>query len=191
MAPEADALAVLRRCLAFHAVRLGEAFRQARREYVRIRFPAEALRAWRRVLSGEEVVERFSREMEEATGVALDREQAQRFVSGQVGVIRWPADPPDPEPVRRVKAGDRVRIYDPGSREIVAWVVAGRDPDFGKGEVSRGSPYGNAVLGAREGEEREVRLPGQERRPVRVVLIGDRAGGRDATGGPVREPSGA
>lgn len=191
MPPDADGLTILRRYLAFHAVRLGEAFRQARREYRRIRFPAEALPAWRRILSGEELVERFSREMEEATGVAPDREQAEQFVSGQLSVIRWPADPPDPAPARRVKVGDRVWIYDPGSREIVACAVVDRDPDFGKGEVSRDSPYGSAVLGAREGEEKELRLPGQEPRPVRIVLIGNRAGGRDAAGGSVGEPSGA
>ena len=189
MDPEADAVAVLRPYLAFHAVRSGEAYRQAGRDYGRIRFPAEALGAWRRVLSGKEAVERFSREMEEATGVAPDREEAEQFVSGQVGVVRWPAEPPDPEPARRVRVDDRVWVYDPGSREIVTRVVVGREPDFGKGEVSRGSPYGVALLGAREGEEREVRLPDQEPRPVRIVLIGGRASGRDAAGGSVRGPS--
>ena len=188
MDPEADALTALRRYLAFHAVRSGEAFRQAGRDYGRIRFPAEALGAWRRVLSGEGVVERFSREMEEATGVAPDREEAERFVSGQVGVIRWAADPPDPEPVRRVKVGDRVWIYDAGSREIVTRVVVVRDPDIGKAEVSRDSPYG-VLLGAREGEGRELRLPGQEPRSVRIVLIGTRASGRAGTGRSAREPS--
>ena len=132
MPPDADGLTILRRYLAFHAVRLGEAFRQARREYRRIRFPAEALRAWRRILSGEELVERFSREMEEATGVAPDREQAEQFVSGQLSVIRWPADPPDPAPARRVKVGDRVWIYDPGrgrssrARWSIAILTSGR-----------------------------------------------------------------
>ena len=151
----------------FHAVRSGQAFRQAGRDYGRKRFPAEA------------------------TGVAPDREQAERFVSGQVGVIRWPADPPDPEPVRRVKVGDRVWIYDPGSREIVTRVVVGREADFGKGEVSRDSQYGVTLLGSREGEERELRLPGQERRPFRIVPIGSRSSGRDGIGDSVREPSGA
>lgn len=188
MAPEADALPAIRHYLAFHAVRSGQAFRQAGREYGRKRFPADALRAWRSVLTGKEIVEQFSREMEEATGVAPDREQAERFVSGQVGGIRWPADPPDPEPVRRVKVGDRVWIYDPGSREIVTRVVVGREPDFGKEEVSRDSPYGVALLGAREGEERELRLPGQERRPFRIVLIGSRTTGRDGIGQSFGEP---
>ena len=190
MDPEADALPALRRYLAFHAVRSGEAFRQARRDYGRIRFPAEALGAWRRVLSGKGVVERFSREMEEATGVAPDLEEAQRFVSGQVGVVRWPAEPPDPEPARRVRVGDRVWIYDPRSREIVTRVVVRRDPDIGKGKVSRDSPYGVALLGGREGEERELCLPGQEPRCLRIVLIGSRAGGGDGTAGSAREPSG-
>ena len=125
--------------------------------------------------------------MEEATGVAPDREQAEEFVSGQVGVIQWPADPPDPGPARRVTVGDRVWIYDPRPREIVARVVVGGEPDFGRGEVSRDSPYGAALLG--EGEERELRLPGQEPRPVRIVLIGRRTSGYDGTGGSVREPS--
>ena len=70
-------------------------------------------------------------------------------------------------------------------------MVVGREPDFGKGEVSRDSPYGVALLGSREGEARELRLPGQERRPFRIVLIGSRTTGREGTGGSVREPSGA
>ena len=86
--------------------------------------------------------------MEEATGVAPDREQAEEFVSGQVGVIQWPADPPDPGPARRVTVGDRVWIYDPRPREIVARVVVGGEPDFGRGEVSRDSPYGASPPGS-------------------------------------------
>ena len=75
------------------------------------------------------------------------------------------------------------------SREIVTRVVVVRDPDFGKGEVSRDSPYGVVLLGAREGEERELRLPDQEPRSVRIVLIGGRASGRAGTGGSARDPS--
>ena len=188
MDPEADAVALLRPYLAFHAVRSGEAFRQAGQDYGRMRFPAEALGAWRRALSGKEVIERFSREMEEATGVPPDREEAEHFVSGQVSVVRWPAEPPDPEPARRVKVGDRVWVYEPAARQIGERVVVARDPDFGKGEVSRDSAYGAALLGAREGEERELGLPGQEPRPVRILLIGGRARDYDEADGSVPEP---
>ena len=88
-----------------------------------------------------------------------------------------------------MKVSDRVLIYDPDPREFVTRVVVSRDPDFGKGEVSRDSPYGVAPLGSSEEEERDRRLLGQERRPFRIVLIGSRTTGRDGIGQSVREPS--
>ena len=159
--------------LSFHAAQHGDAFREAEREYGKRRFPAEAHAAWRRCLQGSEVLRHFLREMHEVIGVTADREQALGYVRSQLSSIHWPADPPDPEPARRVAVGDRVWVYDFESREIVTWVVVGTEPDWAKGEVSRDSPIGYALLGAHEGEEREVRLPDRDPNRIRIVLIAD------------------
>lgn len=159
--------------LSFHAAKQGDAYREAEREYGEKRFPAEAHAAWRRCLQASEVLHGFLREMKERTGAPADRNRAQRFILGQINSIHWPADPPDPEPARRVEVGDRVYVHDFESREIVARVVVDAEPDWDKGEVSRDSPVGYALLGAHEGEEREVRLPNKEPSRVRIVLIVD------------------
>ena len=99
------------------------------------------------------------------------RGRAEGFIRGQVGTIRWPADPPDARPARRVGVGDRVFVYNFESREIDTRVVVGGEPDWDSGEVSRNSAIGRALFGAHEGEEREVRLPGQEPTRIRIVLI--------------------
>ena len=169
--PEKQVAGALDGYLAFHAVKSGEAFRQAEGDYSEERFPAEALAAWRRALLGSEVMDRFLKEMTEATGVPPHRDRAEGFIRGQVDSIRWPADPPEPKPARRVGLGDRVWVYDFAAREIVMHFVVGSDPDWEAGEVSRDSAIGHALLGAREGEEREVGVPGQEPRRVRIVLI--------------------
>ena len=163
--------------LSFHATGSGEAFAEAARDYGERRFPAEAQAAWRRALAGPEVLGRFLREMEEATGVPADRGRAGRFIRGQIGRIRWPADPPDANPARQVGVGDRVFVYNFESREIeTRVVVGGDDPDWEKGEVSRYSVIGRALFGAREGEEREFRLPDREPERIRIVLIQRLAG---------------
>lgn len=114
--------------------------------------------------------------MEEAMGVPADGDRAEMFVSGQVGSIRWPADPPDAKPARRVGVGDRVLVYNFESRETHTWVVVGSEPDWDKGEVSRNSPIGRALFSAREGEERELGLPDRETERIRIVLIQQLAG---------------
>ena len=124
--------------------------------------------------SGLPLLKRFRREMEEAIGVAPAPERSGAFVRGQLDSVRWPADPPDPRPARRVGVGDRVWMHDFTSREIVEHRVVGRDPDWERGEVSAVSSFGRTLLGAREGETREVSLPDGERR-VRIVLIGGRS----------------
>ena len=124
--------------------------------------------------SGLPLLKRFRREMEEAIGVAPAPERSGDFVRGQLASVRWPADPPDPRPARRVGVGDRVWVHDLASREIVERRVVGRDPDWERGEVSAESSFGRALLGAREGDTREVSLPNGERR-VRIVLIGGRS----------------
>ena len=85
-------------------------------------------------------------------------------------------------PIHRIRSppagsrqGDTVWVYDFTSREIVVRVVVDSDPDWEKGEVSRDSPVGVALLGGQEGEEREVRLPDREPRRARIVLIRSRA----------------
>lgn len=166
-----DVAEVLDTHVSFHAVKSGEAFREAERNYRDRRFPAEAQAAWRRSLAGREVLRRFLREVEDAVGVPADRHRAVRFVRGHLGGVRWPADPPDPGPARRVEVGDRVWVYDFASREIITQLVVGREPDWEKGEVSRDSAIGHALLGAHEGEEREVRLPDRQPGRIRIVLI--------------------
>ena len=158
-----------------HAVTSGEALDRAEADYTEGRFPAEARAAWRRVLNGPEVLKRFRCEMEEVIGVAPDPERASGFVRRQLGSLRWPPDPPDPRPARRVGVGDRVWVYDFAKREIVVRRVVGRDPDWEKGEVSAESSVGRGLRGAREGETREVLLPSGERRRARIVLIRGRA----------------
>ena len=157
--------------LSFHAAKSGENFREAAWDYGEKRFPAEAHRAWRRSVAGREVWRRFLREMEETIGVPADRRRALGFVRGRLSSIRWPPDPPDPKPARRVGVGDRVWVYDFESREIIIRVVVGREPDWEKGEVSRDSAVGHSLLGAREGEEREVVLPSGDATRIRIVLI--------------------
>ena len=168
--PEEEVAGELESYLAFHAVMSGEAFRQAEWRYRERRFPAEAIAAWRRALLGSEVLERFVAEMKAATGVSPDRDRVQDFVRSQVDGMEWPADPPDPKPARRVMPGDRVWVYDFVSREIVVRVVVDSDPDWDKGEVSRDSAVGAALLGAREGEVREATLP-HGPRLMRIVLV--------------------
>ena len=171
-----DVAEILDTHLSFQAAKSGESIREAERRYGERRFPAEAHGAWCRSLAGREVLRRFLREMEDAMGVPPERRRAMKFVRGQLGSLRWPADPPDPKPARRVGVGDRVWVYDFESREIVTRVVVGREPDWKKGEVSRDSAIGHALLGAREGEEREVRLPDRKAGRVRIVLIRGSAG---------------
>lgn len=157
--------------LAHHAVKSGEAQALAERRYRDVRFPAEALAAWRRALLGSEIRGRFLSEMEMATGTPADSERAEKFIRSQIDSVHWPADPPDPEPARRVGVGDVVWVYDFAAREIAVHVVVGSDPDWDKGQVSRESPFGHALLGAREGEVKEFVPPDQASRRVRVVLI--------------------
>ena len=177
---EADVVAeALERYLAFHAVNSGAALRLAEQDYGRKRFPAEAHGAWHRSLLGREFQQLFLREMEEATGVAPDPGQAKEFVSRQCSSASWPPDPPEAKPVRRVAIGDQVWVYDSVSREIVTRTVVGGDPDCERGEVSRDSAVGFALLGAREGEERELRRPQRAPRLLRIVLIGTRVRGND------------
>ena len=173
--PEQQVADELEKYLAFHEVESGEAFRQAEQLYRDRCFPAEAVAAWGRALLGSELLERFLEELRNATGVSADRDRARRFIRGQVDGMEWSADPPDPKPARRVAPGDTVWVYDFTSREIVVRVVVDSDPDWEKGEVSRDSPVGVALLGAQEGEEREVRLPDRESRRARIVLIRSRA----------------
>ena len=168
-----DAARILDTYLSVHAVRSGDAFRMAGRDYAELRFPAEAHGAWLRALKSREVRRRFLRELEEAVGAPADRDRAQAFVLGQIGSVEWPADPPDPEPARRVQVGDRVYVYDFESREIVVRVVVRSDPDWGNGEVSRESAFGHALLGAHEGDVRDVRMPGGQCSRMRIVLIVD------------------
>ena len=162
---------ILETFLAHHAIKSGEALREAERDYGAKRFPAEALAAWRRSLLAEEAVERFVAEMKKATGVLPDLARAEVFVRGQVDAVPWPADPPDPTPSRHVGLGDRIWFHDFASDEIVMKVVVGGEADWERGEVTRDSPIGHALLGAREGEEREARVPGEDPRAVRIVLI--------------------
>ena len=157
--------------LAFHAVKSGDASCLAERQYRDRRFPAEAVGAWRRALPGPEILGRFLAELKEATGVAADEDRARKFVLSQVDTVEWPADPPDATPARRVRIGDRVWVYDFASRKIVERVLVDREPDWDRGEVSRDSPIGAALFGAREGEVREVLLPSRERIRARIVLI--------------------
>ena len=171
-----DVAEILDTHLSFQAARSGEGFREAERRYRDRRFPAEAYGAWCRSLDGREVLRRFLREMEDAMGVPPEARRAIRFVRGQLGSVRWPADPPDAKPARRVAVGDRVWVYDFASREIIMRVVVGREPDWDRGEVSRDSAIGQALLGAREGEEREVRLPDRKAGRIRIVLIRGSAG---------------
>ena len=162
------------RYLAFHSVQSGEAWREAERVYGQKRFVAEAHRAWRHSLQGQEVLERFEREMQEAIGVPVNGERARRFVRGRIASIPWPPDPPDPNPVRQVAVGDKVWVYDSASHEIVERRVVDGDPDTEVGEVTRDSPFGDALIGAHEGEERLLHLPDQASRAVRIILIGDK-----------------
>lgn len=171
--PTEDAAGILDTYLSFHAVRSGDAFRMAALDYAELRFPAEAHGAWRRALKGREVRHRFLRELKEAVGVPADRDRAQEFIAGQIGSVEWPADPPDPQPARRVQLGDKVYVYDFESREIVVRVVVGSDPDWGNGEVSRESAFGHALLGAHEGDVRNVKMPGGQCLRMRIVLIVD------------------
>ncbi len=171
--PTEDAAEILDTYLSFHAVRSGEALQVAGRDYAELRFPAEAHGAWRRALKGREVRHRFLRELKEAVGMPVDPDHAQEYIAGQIGSVGWPPDPPDPDPARRVQVGDKVYVYDFESREIVVRVVVGSDPDWEKGEVSRESSFGQALLGAHAGEVRNVRLPGHQRSRMRIVLIVD------------------
>lgn len=161
------------RFLARSSVESGEAWRDAKQVYGQKRFVAEAHRALRHSLQGEELLQRFEREMEEAIGVTVDGERAKRFVQGRIASIPWPPDPADPSPVRQVAVGDKVWVFDSGSREIVERRVVDGDPDVERGEVSRDSPFGDALIGAQEGEETPLLLPGQASRPLRIILIGD------------------
>ena len=169
--PEKQVAEILETFLARHAIKSGEALRQAERDYGAKRFPAEALAAWRRALLGPEIMERFVKEMREATGVPPDRARAEAFVRGQVDAVPWPADPPDPVASRRVVLGDRVWFHDYAAGGIATKVVVGGDPDWDADEVSRDSPVGHALLGAGEGEERRVGVPGEDPRAIRIVLI--------------------
>lgn len=168
---EKDVAEELENYLAFHAVKSGEASCLAERQYRDRRFPAEAVAAWHRALLGSEILERLLAELKEATGVAANEDRAREFILGQIDAVEWPPDPPDAVPARRVRIGDRVWVYDCTSHEIVERVVVDREPDWEGGEVSRDSPVGAALFGAREGEVREVLLPGREPIRARIVLI--------------------
>lgn len=162
---------ILEAYVANHAVKSGAALRRAQRDYGARRFPAEALAAWRRTLLAAETLDRFRAEMRNATGVPPERARSEAFVGGQVDAVPWPSDPPDPKPSRRVALGDRVWIYDFATREIAAHSVVGGDPDWDRGEVSRDSAIGHALLGAREGETRKLPVPGRDPGAIRIVLI--------------------
>lgn len=163
------------RFLARPSVESGEAWQDAKQVYGQKRFVAGAHRALRHSLQGKEILQRFEREMEEAIGVAVDGERA-KVRSGTDCIDTVAARSSGPESCS--PSGGR-RQDDSGSREIVQRRVVDRDPDVQQGEVSRDSPFGDALIGAHEGEEMPLRLPGQPSRPLRIILIGDE--GRDGS----------
>ena len=87
-----DSATALRRYLSFVAVRSGEARRQADRDYEAARSQEEAASeyasVWKKLLSRPEalLLDRFSEEVEAATGVRPDQERAAAFIRNQIGV---------------------------------------------------------------------------------------------------------
>ncbi len=148
----------------------GGALRRAEREYAALRFPAEALGAWRRALEGDRFLKLFEEALLDAIGAPADSKRAAAFASGQRKSVEWLPDPPDPGPARRVRVGDRVWVYHVGRREIERHDIVASDPDFERGQVSADSPWGG-MIGASEGDVREIRLPKGSPREVRVLLI--------------------
>ncbi len=153
------------------ALRNGWALRRAELEYRDRSFPVHAQEAWRRALAGDEIMDRFAAEIEAATGVSPDPEEAAEFVRGYVeGLPRTP-NPPDPVPSRRVGLGDRVWVYDLAAGDLDCYYLVAADPDFERNEVTAESPIGRVLMGAREGETRETRLPNGTHWAARIVFI--------------------
>lgn len=104
---------------------------------------------------------------------ALERQQ---FVQARIGhlvqrlselaKINVDDMPPD-----RVGFGSKVKIHDLGLDEVFDYtIVAGDYIDLDAGHVSLASPIGQALLGAREGEEVDATLPAG-RRKYRIVEL--------------------
>jgi transcription elongation factor GreA len=75
-------------------------------------------------------------------------------------------------PYDKVGFGSKVKIRDLGMKEDFDFtIVAGDFIDLDGGHVSIASPIGQGLLGARQGEEVEVRLPAGERRYKIVELV--------------------
>jgi transcription elongation factor GreA len=74
----------------------------------------------------------------------------------------------------------------PGEERQV-WLAGFEDGDPRSGRVSYDSPLGRALLGAEEGDEREVVVAGQRRR-VEVLGIGPTPDGADGSGQALPEP---
>ena len=85
-----DSATALREYLHLDAVRSGEARRRADRDYAATRSQEEAasqyVSVWRQLLSGPEarLLDLFSEEVEDASGVRPDRERAAAFIRGQL-----------------------------------------------------------------------------------------------------------
>ena len=111
---------------------------------------------------------------------ALERQQ---FVQARIGHLAWrmselsKIDVSD-IPSDRVGFGSTVRVLNLATNEEATFtIVAGDYIDLDAGHISLDSPIGRGLLGARQGDDVEVRLPAGERRfrvvELRTLLDGD------------------
>ena len=104
---------------------------------------------------------------------ALERQQ---FVQARIGHLAWrmselsKIDVND-VPADRVGFGSMVRVRNLATREETTFtIVAGDYIDLDAGHISLESPIGRGLLGARQGEDVNVRLPAGER-SFRIVEL--------------------
>lgn len=152
-----DAAGTLARYLDLGDVRSGRARKRAERDYDAARFQEEAASkyasVWRKLLAGPEpsLLDLFSEEVENATGVRPDRERAADFIRQQIGIADAaprPAPPPSkqkpPKPVPPQVQSDAAsgkpsltfrgskQAFDSGAELLGAVFrrLASADPDF-------------------------------------------------------------
>ena len=88
----------------------------------------------------------------------------QSFIEGRIlhledRLARASVIDPDDLPKDKIVFGSRVLLYDLDKDEDVEYTLLGKDADFRRKEISVYSPIGRGLLGKREGDTVEIKVP--------------------------------
>lgn len=88
----------------------------------------------------------------------------QSFIEGRIATLgdrlaRGVVVNPNDLPKDKIVFGSKVLLYDLDQDRQVEYILAGRDADYSRKEISVYSPIGRGLLGKREGDVVEIKVP--------------------------------